>query len=198
MCLFLHLHIASCFLIVSFLHWYRRWVRRYIIRTRLYHSRRKSCSIVIQCAVRQHLSRCQLSHLRYQRTQLLRRIACIKIQSQLRRQFAEKLLKCLRKEFAAKKIQCQFRIRIARQIAMIKLKERNALRIFRWYRGRCIDRRRRAANRIVKAARRWCKWRKRCAKIVFHCIALFYRKKKRKIKSIQRLVLCFLRLYIQY
>jgi hypothetical protein len=163
-----------------------RWVRRYIIRTRLYHSRRKACSIVIQCAVRQHSSRCQLSRLRYQRIQLLRRLACIKIQSQLRKLFAVNLLSCLRKEFAAKKIQCRYRIRIARKIALIKLKEKSSLRILRWYRGRCIDRRRRAATRIVRAARIWCKWRRRCAKIVFHCIALFYRKKKRKIKSIQR------------
>ena len=161
-------------------------MRRYIIRTRLYHSHRKACSTAIQCAVRQYSSRCKLSHLRYLRIQLLRRLACIKIQSQLRRRLAVKLLRFLLHEFAAKKIQCQYRIRIARKVALMKRKQKSLLRIIRWYSGRCIVRRRRAASKIVRAARRWCKWRRRCAKIVLHCIALFYRKKKRRIKSIQR------------
>ena len=157
-----------------------------MIRTRLFHARRKSSVIVIQCALRLKQSRGTLVKLRYERLQLLRRFASIKIQSHFRRILATSFVQHRREEVAAVKIQCLIRTKLAKERYDEKLKERCLIRILSWYNRRCDVRCRKAAFKIVMTARKWCNWRKRCRRIIFHSIAFWYRKKRRRIRTIQR------------
>ena len=157
-----------------------------MIRTRLYHHKRRHCSIAMQCCIRQHLARKLLNLLRFLHHEMLRCKACTKIQNQIRMRGARKVLKHLIREAAAVRIQCLMRSFAAKLLRLLKRKMRNILRVFRWYQLRKEVRCRKAAYKIVSAARLWCFRRLRHRRIVFHSIALWFRKSLRRRKSIQR------------
>ncbi len=163
------------------------WFRRFLVRNRRYHRRRYVASTLMQRVIRGFIGKSRLWHLR-------RGAAITTIQCKYRCCLANKKRVLLRQCRCALIIQCRSRIYRAklRRYDLFLNAKAVIIQIFlirsidRWYR--------KAARRIVQTARSWCKRRWTHARVVRSMIVLYYRRRQRHTKVIQRFIRrCFVR-----
>lgn len=161
------------------------WARLRLIRLRKFHEACRLASIKIEALARGFLAKCCLYRLR--RFRAARCLQCL-----VRQWSAHALMVRRRWRRAAIRVQIRVRILLARRRIM-RLRRLRAVRLIqRWGRRLRDVWCRRAAFRIVMAARSWLTRRRRCARIVFHLVALHYRRRVRAVRCMQVLFRCCL------
>lgn len=158
----------------------QRWSKKVLVRIRLYHSRRRGKSIVIQKYYRRHTAICLINSLRRRRSatyiQCIARMYLAKL-SYLRR------VKCR----AAIVIQCRVRKIIACNKVVGLRRQFAKNKIVLWYRRIIQTRRLRASMKIQSVCKSWLYRRKVARRIINKVVASYYRRLKLRVTlSIQK------------
>ena len=154
------------------------WFRQRLVRLRRFHEVCRAATTTIQALVRGFLGKRLLFNLR--RFRAARSIQCL-----ARRRAAYGVLVRRRCRRAATRVQTRIRVVLAKRRLERLCCLRAARQIQRWSRYLFNVWRRKAAFKIVVAARAWLAYRRRNARIVFHLIALHFRRRVRAAKQVQ-------------
>jgi hypothetical protein len=165
----------------------QRWARRYLIRTRLFHSRQLSASVRIQKCCVHFLKKCRKWHMK-------RCKASIRMQRQIRKLLAINCTQRLRKRGASIKLQLAWLSFKARHLRKKLFLSKMATMIKRWYERRVRRYQFKMSSKIVRITKKWLTFRKRMAKRVYHCLRLFYLSQVRK----RNLVYFFVRFFVRH